>query len=264
MTQPFRLVFFIFMVITVPGFSQTWEIGASAGGMGYMGDLNQTNVFKITDLAVGGMVKRNFDGYWSLKFSMLSGKVRSDDAQSSFQQERDRNLNFYTPITEASLMVEFNFFDYGLDFGQKRITPFLFTGFSYFGFNPKAQLNDQEFELKYYNTEGQTESEAYKTIVSAIPFGAGLKVRLTDYINVAGELGYRSAKTDYLDDVSGLYPLINPDGSQKTADRIALSDPSVAKIGVPGTQRGDFRKKDTYLFVGITLSYTFVRQNCPF
>ena len=50
----------------------------------------------------------------------------------------------------------------------------------------------------------------------------------------------------------------------KTALRLDLSDRSAGKIGVPGTQRGDFRKKDSYLFVGITLSYTFVSQKCPF
>ncbi|MBU2045627.1 MAG: hypothetical protein KJ712_02710, partial [Bacteroidetes bacterium] len=51
---------------------------------------------------------------------------------------------------------------------------------------------------------------------------------------------------------------------ENTALRIALADRSQYKIGVPGTQRGDFRKKDSYVFVGITLSYTFVSQKCPF
>jgi hypothetical protein len=32
--------------------------------------------------------------------------------------------------------------------------------------------------------------------------------------------------------------------------------------GVPNTQRGDFRKRDTYMFVGIGITYTFVSQKC--
>ncbi|QEK50544.1 hypothetical protein FYC62_01825 [Pedobacter aquae] len=107
----------------LPSFSQTWELGISAGGMGYQGDLNQHKFYKFNNIAFGGSVKRNFDGFWSLKLSVLNGKVNANDADSDFAQERERNLNFYSGVTEGSLLVEFNFFDYGLNFGQSRITP---------------------------------------------------------------------------------------------------------------------------------------------
>jgi hypothetical protein len=210
------------------------------------------------------MVKRNFDGYWSLKLAVLSGKISDDESKSKFAHEVNRNLSFFSPLTEGSLQVEFNFFDYGFGFRQSRITPFLFSGLTVAVFNPKVNFNGRDYELKYYNIEGQ---ESYSTSTYSIPFGAGAKFSFGQYFNLIGEVGFRNTSTDYLDDVSGYYP--NPSQLQGnspeiTALRIALSDRSINKIGVPGTQRGDFRKKDSYLFVGLTLSYTFVSQKCPF
>lgn len=266
MFKPFNLLLFLCFLGSYQAFSQTWELGISAGGMGYQGDLNQHKFYKLNNLALGGSIKRNFDGFWSLKLAILNGKVSANDADSDFAQERERNLNFYSGITEGSLLVEFNFFDYGLNFGQSRITPFIFTGLSVFGFNPKTDYRGETYELRLFNTEGQPTGEAYKTISTSIPLGAGVKYRINEKLNLAAEFGFRKANTDYLDDVSQRYPNL-----AYGSTRAALADRSIGqnKLGNPATpdakgiQRGDFRKKDTYLFAGITLSYTFVRQNCP-
>ena len=116
--------------------------------------------------------------------------------------------------------------------------------------------------MKFYNTEGQS---TYNTTAYSVPFGAGVKYNFGNYFNIVGEIGYRNLSTDYLDDVSTIYPTaaqlqdINPNN---TVLRRALADRSINNIAIPGTQRGDFRKKDSYVFVGITLSYTFVSQDC--
>ena len=131
-------------------------------------------------------------------------------------------------------------------------------------FNPKTNFNGSIYELKYYNTEGQ---ESYNTSTYSIPFGAGAKFNFGQYFNLIGEVGFRNTTTDYLDDVSGYYAnsaQLQGNSPEITDLKIALADRSAAKIGLPGTQRGDFRKKDSYIFVGLTLSYTFVSQKCPF
>lgn len=252
------------MLNSLSGFSQNWEIGLTAGGMGYMGDLNQHQFYKINNLALGGVVKRNFDGHWSLKFSLLAGKVSADDADSKYPEQVNRNLHFFSPVTEGSFQIEFNFFDFGIDYGQRRITPYIFAGISVFGFNPKAESGDNVYELKYLATEKpDADGAAYETIATAIPIGAGVKYRLTERLNLAAEFGFRTANTDYLDDVSDRYPTIDP-VSSNFALRMHFSDPSIIKIGGAEIQRGDFRKKDTYIYTGITLSYVFRSKNCPF
>lgn len=252
-------LFILILLFSITVKAQVWEIGVTSGAMGYMGDLNQNKYFKLTNLAYGGMVKKNIDGYWSVKLSVLKGQIEHYDSESKHQQERDRNLRFFTPLTEASLQVEFNFFNYGRLWGEKRVTPFVFSGISGIMFNPQAKLNNETYELKNYRTEGQTQN--YKTNALAVPFGVGVKVSLSTNFNLIGEFGYRTAFTDYLDDVSAYYPTATMLNTQPsiTAVRTQLSN---RNIGVAGTQRGDFRKNDTYMFGGITLSYTFVSQKC--
>ena len=145
--------------------------------------------------------------------------------------------------------------------GGRRYSPFLFAGVGGVHFNPKTNLYGTEYELPQYATESADLSDKYKKYAITIPYGAGVKYNISGNWNLVGELGYRTAFTDYLDDVSGKYPdLINLDPNDIKRD---LTDPSNPKIGVPGTQRGDFRKRDTYMFGGFSLTYTFVSRKCP-
>lgn len=266
------VVLSLFFFAAQEAFSQEWEAGVSVGGSGYTGDLNPRGYLKITDPAFGASIKKNFDGYWALKLSLLKGTVRADDLGSKSGDQRNRGLNFFSPITEGSLQLEFNFFDFGIDWGQKRITPFIYSGISYFGFNPKASYGGENFELKRYGTEVaddqfNTEKDVYKTTALALPIGAGVKFRLNNYLNLAADFGFRTAYTDYLDDVSMDYPSIDPDKSNFNKIRALLSDPT--GYGNNGQtslkiQRGDYRTKDTYFFALITLSYVFRSKDCPF
>jgi hypothetical protein len=91
----------------------------------------------------------------------------------------------------------------------------------------------------------------------------GVKYNIAGAWNLSADIGYRNPSTDYLDDVSGKYP--NPASLQSDLAR-ALSDRSGETtgnyIGTPGTQRGDLRPKDTYMFVGISISFTFLTSKC--
>ena len=227
-----------------------------------MGDLNPVTPYKLTDPAYGGFIKRNFDGYWSLKFAVLNGKIRANDAYSSNLQFRQRNLNFFSPITELSVQTEFNFFNYIPSSGKRRYSPYLFAGLGFVSFRPKTNFNGQEYDLVLYGTEGQDPEKSYNTIVLSIPFGAGIKYNISGKITLGGEAGYRSAYTDYMDDVKGNYAPLS--GIRlDLADPTLTSNPGFSKAQNFNTQRGDYRKHDTYLFVGLTLSYSIFSQKCP-
>ncbi|MBC7914255.1 MAG: outer membrane beta-barrel protein [Pyrinomonadaceae bacterium] len=247
----------LFLSGSLPVFSQpSWEIGTFGGSSGYMGDLNPIKFYKLTDPAYGGFIKRNFDGYWSLKFSVLSGKIRANDSYSKNIQFKNRNLHFFSPITELSIQTEFNFFDYIPSSGKRRFSPYLFTGLGFVSFNPQALYvgDGRTYELNLQNTEDLP--NPYNTIVLSIPFGAGVKYNLSGKITLGGEVGYRTAYTDYLDDVSGKY------APGLSGLRLELADPSTPK-NIVGSQRGDARKRDTYIFAGLTLSYAIFNQKCP-
>lgn len=263
---------FCSLAISFIGFNanaQVMELGVVGGGAGYMGDLNQTKPLKISGMSAGAYVKMNLDPYWALGFHYNFGKIKANDLNSENEQFRDRGLNFKTSLNEVSLQVDFNFFEYFAGGGTKKFTPYIFTGiggvfFSAKGYYPHVpELGDKEYNLRFYRTEGQT--EPYKNYALTVPYGIGFKVRLKENWGLFSQIGYRTIFTDYLDDVSGRYP----DDNKLPADGltgIKLSNPNTASslsgTGLPGIQRGDFRKRDTYMFVGIGISYTFVSQKC--
>ncbi len=251
--------------------AQTWEVGVIGGGAGYIGDLNPVNPLKISGITAGAYVKANFDPYWGLGIHYNYGKIKGNDATSDNAQFRNRNLNFYTPLNEVSLQLDFNFLEYFAGGGPKRFSPYIFAGVGGVIFTPKTKYKGEEYKLSFYGTEGQ--SSPYSSYAITVPYGMGVHFRLKDKWGLFSQVGYRTAYTDYLDDVSGRYPGPTSwgpnDGS--VAIRMALADRSGERpgangvnIGIPGTQRGDFdsRKKDSYMFIGIGISYTFISSKC--
>ena len=252
---------FLFIAATTASQAQTMEVGVNVGAAGYMGDLNQTNPFDFSGIAFGGFVKANLDPYWAIGIHYNHGRVKDNDAFSANADFRARNLNFSTPLNELSLQVDFNFLEYFAGGGTKGFTPYIFTGVGGVLFNPKAVYQDQEYQLRYYETEGKS----YKNYALSIPYGVGVKYRIADRLGLFSQLGYRTVSSDYLDDVGDKYPLnavygvVDADHQQ----RINLSNPSAFPERMnPGGQRGDFVKKDTYFFFHIGISYTFLSDKC--
>ncbi|MES2826563.1 MAG: DUF6089 family protein [Bacteroidota bacterium] len=247
--------------------AQALEVGVQAGGAGYIGDLNQTNYLKFNGLSAGGFVKVNLDPYWAVGLHYNYGKIKADDLESRNEHFKARALNFNTELHELSLQADFNFLEYFAGGGIKRFTPYVFSGLGLVFFSPKGlyQFNGatqaEEYKLRFYQTEGQT--NAYKNYAITVPFGAGVKFKLKDSWSFFTQIGYRAANTDFLDDVSTIYPDPNVWPADNRLLRESLSNPSLnPDYGFPNTQRGDFRKRDSYMFVGIGISFTFVSQKC--
>lgn len=238
-----------------------WEIGLMGGGAGYMGDLNQNHPLKVSGISAGVYGKKNFNQYLGVRLNYTYGQIQAKDSQSNNAQFRERNLSFNTSLNEFSALIDFNFFNYNLGGGTRQFTPYLFSGAGFVVFKPKVKYDGETYRLDRLATEGQ--ENGYKNAVLTIPYGVGLRYNYKDTWSVFTELGYRTPLTDYIDDVSGRYPdsdkqvFVGSDGN-----RINLSDPSIGQIGVAGTQRGDFRKRDTYLFVSVGISFTFVSSKC--
>jgi opacity protein-like surface antigen len=253
------VIFLLFITYNLQ--AQTWEVGGFGGGAGYMGDLNQNNPVKISGVAVGGFVKRNFNGYLSARLGYTYGNISGADSTSSDPQTRSRNLSFKTTLSEVSMVAEFNFMKYIPSVSQNYYTPFIYVGVAYTGYNPQAVYNGQTYNLRPLETEGQT--KPYSNTAISIPYGAGIKYNFAGSWNIMADIGYRNPNTDYLDDVKGVYA---DKTLMKNPIAQALSDRSGERtglyLGTPGTQRGDFKSRDTYLFIGFSISYTFITQKC--
>jgi opacity protein-like surface antigen len=256
----FILVLFLFL-ISCSLKAQTWEVGVGAGAAGYMGDLNPNNPLKVSGPSASLFVKRNFDGYFSLRANFTYGEIAAADSNSKDAQFRQRNLSFNDKLLEGALMMEFNFFSYIPDAGKNKWTPYLYLGLAGVNYNPTTIFEGQTYNLRGAETNGE---KTFSTLAISIPYGAGVKYNIDGKFTIGAEIGYRNPNTDYLDDVSGYYP----SKAGLAPIQQALSDRSGEKtgvyIGTPGTQRGDLNPRDTYFFTQITFSYTFVTEKCYF
>jgi hypothetical protein len=237
------------------------ELGVFLGGSYYLGDLNPNKHFLQTKIAGGIVYRYNITPRWAFKTSALIGGLEASDAKS--KANVDRNLSFRSYIFDFSTQIEFNFLQYIL--GDKRhfISPYIFVGASVFNFNPQAKLEGTWYSLHSLGTEGQgttitDASKPYSLTSIAIPFGLGVKISPSRFLSLGLEWGIRKTFSDYIDDVSNVYPDPVVLAAENGATAAALSDQSlpVESRGThSGLERGNPNTKDWYVFTGLTVCF---------
>lgn len=252
--------------------AQNSEIGACVGTTFYLGELNPSKLFAQPGLGVGLVYRYNLSPRWAFKADFLFGKVSGSDATTNGGYER--NLSFYSPITEFSAVAELNFLKLYNTVGQNHFAPYIFAGFTVFSFDPMAQYTDGTvYELQSLGTEGQGLEgmpKKYSLTSFAIPFGIGMRVNIGKYVCVGVEWGLRYTFTDYLDDVGGRYydnDLLREQRGDIIANMADRSPELVNTEGVPypvhqaGEQRGNSTTHDIYSFAGGTVTVKFGNQD---
>lgn len=259
------LVFFLCLPLLSQG--QSHELGFGFGGMYYQGDINPEVPFQQTQLAFQAFYRRNFDYHWSVRAGGIVGKVAGDDSLGSYDFQTYRNVRFESKVYEGYGLLEFNFLPFRPGRTNKggAWTPFVFSGLSLFYFSPQVNYNGSLVDLAPLNTEGQNLPGStlgdYSFLSVAIPFGAGIKLKMSNRFSLLAEWGMRMTFTDYLDDVSYQYPnqaqmvIIN---GQLAAE---LSEPSlggtVGGSSLAGYQRGTSNNLDWYSFFNVSLVFKF-------
>ncbi|MBK8502580.1 MAG: outer membrane beta-barrel protein [Saprospiraceae bacterium] len=251
---------------------QGFELGGWIGGAFYFGDLNTQFDVTHPGPAFGGIARYNFNNRLCARLGINYGFLRADDANSDNAFEQRRNINFRTHLGDVSGHFEFNFFPYIHGSRDYFYTPYLFAGASLFTYNPYAVYHGEKTPpLRELGTEGQFIGEEYPSLQRALNYGGGLKFDITDEWSINVEVSFRKVFTDYLDDVSTVYPDKGElKGNRPGVGDIAVlaSDPSLQDsegnlCGMEGRQRGDGAKKDSYNFLSIGLVYYFGNLKCP-
>ena len=282
-SRRFLYTVLLFVAVLVTPFreikSQNSEIGACVGTMFYLGDLNQTKLFKLNlkdkslnqlHIAGGFMYRYNISPRFAFKADFLFGKVSSTDVGTDMA---NRNFNFFSPITEFSAEIELNFFELYNTTGKNRFSPYIFAGITLFSFNPQTSYNDEVYELHSLGTEGQGLEggpKPYSLTSAAIPFGIGIKATIGRYFAIGAEWGMRWTLTDYLDDVGGRYydnDALRANYGNLVAD-LADRSPEILDVEgnplprhVEGHARGNETTNDAYSFACITLTVKFGNED---
>jgi hypothetical protein len=220
MVKLFNLLLLLFLGISTQ--AQIHEIGVFVGGSNYIGDVGSTTYIAPNEPALGLLYKWNKSPRHAYRFSYAQSKISSNDLNSKETSRSQRGYHFENSIKEVSLGLEFNFFDFNLHESSTKITPYVFSGVSYF--LSKYTLTDTQIGI---SLEGRAERR--KSI--AIPMILGIKSNISSSLILALETGARYTLTD------------NVDGSFNQ-------------------NFGNLNNNDWYVFSGVTLTYTFGNTPC--
>ena len=258
-----RLLFAVFLF---PLCTQAqWNVNVFGGFANYIGEM-QSSPYTTSQAHLAGGVGLQYDvtDHFSLLSNITLGKVGAADMYSSEPLVRARNLSFQTDISELNLLAEYNF----LSLRSHLFTPYVFAGVAVYHFNPYAyDSTGQKVYLRPLSTEGEglpqyPNVKPYALTQLAIPFGGGVKFRISDKVVLAYEIGLRKLFTDYLDDVSGRYVDQNVLLAAKGPEAVQMAyrgGELKGGAGYPpaGTKRGSPKTKDWYYFSGIRVIIAF-------
>lgn len=248
------------------------ERGGSLGAVQYLGDLNPKAQLNRPNYYIGGLFKYSFSDYIALGIQADFGRLSYADSLNKSSYEKVRNLNFSSPIADAHIFAEFNFFRFQTGSFKYRWTPYISTGFGAMYYNPITFYEGNKYNLNGIGTEGQFTSQyssrRYQKIAAIIPVGFGIKYWIRPGLNFAVEINQKFTFTDYLDDVSSTYVGADKfrfnnqyDVSYYIQDRsIEIVQPP---IGIEGRQRGTSTDKDRYIGLQFKLTYIPKKYVCP-
>lgn len=220
-----RILFITLLTLTAVGtHAQIHEVGVFAGGSNYIGDVGPTDYIAPKEPALGVMYKWNRSPRHSWRASFTYANISSNDADADSPGRVQRDFEFENTIKELSLGLEFNFFEFNLHETEPKLTPYVYSGLSYFW-----------YDEKYIEPNGRVNTQDSKGGV-AIPMVVGLKTNFIDGFVIGFEVGARYTFSD------------NLDGSNHS--------------DYPQFSFGDLESNDWYVFTGLTLTYTFGNKPC--
>ena len=205
--------------------AQIHEVGVFLGGSNYVGDVGSTTYISPNEPAFGILYKWNKSPRHAYRFSYTQSKIVGNDLDSNEPGRNQRGYRFENSIKEVSLGLEFNFFDFNLHTIDRKISPYVYSGLSYFRYD------------ELYVSSGQTKKDQSAGSFG-IPMNLGIKSNITPHTIIALEVGARYTFTD------------NLDGSNPKNENLKMF------------QFGNINNNDWYVYSGITLTYTFGNTPC--
>lgn len=211
-----------------------YDYGFRFGAANYLGDIGGKNLPRrdlVVDMhlpstrwAVGGFIRKRKSKKLAFASTFDYVRIQGTDQLTTYFPRRARNLTFKNDMLELAARVEYTlYYDSDLS-NQGYFNPdmkiYVFGGVAGLFSNPKGLINynaardysratgedieGQWISLRKYRTEGQ--ENAYSPVTFAVPMGIGMYFTYMKKWRIGWEYSWRMTFTDYLDDISGLYP----------------------------------------------------------
>lgn len=168
--------------------SYKFDIGAGIGISGYLGDANESNLFKHTGFAGNIEGRYLINSRWALRAQMTYASISGNSADFDNKFPFDKQYDFKGGLFSIGFRGEANFFNYGIGETYKRMrrwTPFLSLGIGLAGSTVDGTTN-MGFE---------------------IPMGAGFKFKIKKRINLIGEFTMTKVFSDKIDNFKDPYEI---------------------------------------------------------
>lgn len=200
------------------GRQRNFTVNIGSGVSMYFGDLAAKNDYSNIHFNIVGGGRYNFADRFSVSSDLTYFMLTGDDTKDPVKA--NRNLSFRSSNIEFNVLFQSSVFPENVRFYQRKpVNPYVFAGIGFVWFSPKAKLDGTWHNLRNLRTERIN----YSSFSLAVPVGLGVRFKVTPFLNVNLDLGYRFVTTDYLDDVSsGIYPgaeEFNTDLERRLSDR---------------------------------------------
>lgn len=218
---------------------------AGTGTSTYFGELSNPGDYidakPNLNLGIQYFITERISARTEVTWFTLSG----DDAKAKGEGGREaRNLSFQSNNYEVSGTAAISLYQNGDRYYRRpKFNAYAFAGIGFMYFNPKTEYQGELVALQPLQTEGVN----YSRFGLIIPFGLGVRLKVSPMFNFSLEGGWRKTFTDYLDDVS----IRNyPDPTTLSSDLArALSNRGTAGV------RGNPDSDDWYMLINAKVEY---------
>lgn len=181
-----------------------FDIGGGPGFTGYLGDANSANLWKHPSWDIQAFLRYIYNPRMAFKTVFNAGGLSGNSADMDNVFPDDLQFKFSTTFYEVGELFEFNFFNYGM--GEryrklKRCTPYVTAGLS----------------LLLW----QVDKKAHFTL--AIPFGVGVKFKLSERVNLGFEFLMKKTFSDKLEGEVGADPYRIKSSFMKNTDWLSTA-----------------------------------------
>lgn len=175
------------------------EFGGFAGFANYQGDL-APNALEISETKVsfGGFIRYHINNKIKARINGYFGFIGGSDFNDLSGSLSERGWSFKSDIFEASIVGEYHplgknrLGETGIF--QRQVSPYLFAGAGMVHATPVVSVTKTEDEALFPEAD-------YRPTHVTIPYGAGVRADLLEFVSLGLEIGYRLAMDDYLDGV---------------------------------------------------------------
>lgn len=268
------ILLFLFIAFSAQLFSQSfynrrverqWVGSFGTGVAKYFGDMaNPGEVFKDAKWNIEFGLERRIDGRFSARAGLTVFQLEGGDQFADDEGRKRRNLSFTTTCFELAGTGIVQLFEDGAKYYQRKpINAFLSAGVGVLWYVPKGLSTNTYHDGSPNPSAGkmvtlrklETEHVKYSPITIVIPVGVGVKLMATPFLNLTAFGAYRFTFTDYIDDMSTVYPGIENFDNDLAA---AMSDKQFELDGGvhrAGAVRGNPDKNDGYFILSFRADY---------